>query len=135
MSFQWQFVAAILYTEIAVALLLCVPVSISQFGDVWYFTFEDSFLRSWIFREIIFQIFSINFRQVHTFRSRDYTSRIKVQPYGIGFYVPFIQNFKIFFVQFISSKWWSAFFKSSLAKAVAARRLVHSICSEHMIKF
>jgi len=47
MSFQWQFVAAILYSEIAVALLLCVP--------------------------------------------------------------------------FISSKWWSAFFKSSLAKAVAAR--------------
>merc|ERR1712235_43883 len=47
MSFQWQFVAAILYTEIAVALLLCVP--------------------------------------------------------------------------FISSKWRSAFFKSSLAKAIAAR--------------
>lgn len=47
MSFQWQFVAAILYIEIAVALLLCVP--------------------------------------------------------------------------FISSKWWSAFFKSGLAKAVASR--------------
>ena len=27
MSFQWQFVAAILYAEIAVSLLLCLPVS------------------------------------------------------------------------------------------------------------
>ena len=29
MSFQWQFVAVILYTEIAVSLLLCLPVRLS----------------------------------------------------------------------------------------------------------
>ena len=64
------------------------------------------------------QLHACNFCQVHTFREGITHLESKFN----------LVEFQKLFVQFISSKWWSAFFKSSLAKAVAARRLVHSTC-------